>query len=114
MFAVENQPQRLWPPDDVHGESLVSSGSGKPRSELNQFTSENIGGRQPSEASSTTNDSGGPFKTPGVLRIGDSALLRNGRPALPAEKAFAIQIGWRLYRLSGASIMSDGTIDPCL
>lgn len=45
---------------------------------------------------------------PGVLRLKDGLANRNGDCTLPHDKAFSIQIGWRLFRLSGASIMSDG------
>lgn len=107
MFAVDEHAQDLWLADNVQAESLVSGASGQSRSDLNNFTSEVTKGKQPSGPSSIANGKG-PLKTPGVLRTGDAALLRNGQPTLPAEKAFAIQIGWRLFRLSGASIMSDG------
>lgn len=50
---------------------------------------------------------------PGVLR--EQAALKNPLPAnadipsvLPHEKVFPIQIGSELFRLSGASISSDG------
>jgi hypothetical protein len=59
-------------------------------------------------------------KTPATFRIENSAgvkrgILRHGQvdaydmsATLPAEKGFPIQIGSELFRLSGASIMSDG------
>ena len=107
MYAVDSRSQDLWVGDDAQGASLVSSVSGLSKSDFETFTADNVGGKQASSASSMANGKG-PIKTPGVLRTGDAALLRNGQPTLPAEKAFAIQIGWRLFRLSGASIMSDG------
>ncbi len=112
MFATDEHVQEPWLAEDLQGESIVSSVSGQSRSDLDNFTSEIIKGKQPSGTSSVANGKG-PIKIPGVLRTGDAALLRNGQPTLPAEKAFAIQIGWRLFRLSGASIMSDGKPMQC-
>ena len=55
-----------------------------------------------------------PDRIPGVLTIGDPIAYRNGTVVLPNEKAFSIQIGWRLFKLSGASLNSDGTIGVSL
>ena len=110
MFAADNQD--AWLADDAPGGSLVSSVSGNSRSEFDNFASETVPGKQ-SGPPSITNGKGS-LKIPGVLRTGDAALMRNGQSALPAEKAFAIQIGWRLFRLSGASIASDGETSSCL
>lgn len=107
MFSVDNYAQDQWLADDMQGESLVSSVSG--RSDLDNFTTGRVGAKKNSNSPSIANGKG-PVKTPGVLRTGEAALSRNGQPALPAEKAYAIQIGWRLFRLSGASIMSDGRL----
>jgi len=104
MFSVENHMQDTWLADDAQGPSLRSNGSGQSRPELENFTSETVTRKQTPSSSNGK----GPIQTPGVLRTGDAALLRDGQPTLPAEKSFAIQIGWRLVRLSGASIMSDG------
>ena len=112
MFAADGKTQDPWLVDDAQGESMVSSVSGQSRSDLDTFTSKLGKGKEPSVPSSIANGGKGPIKTPGVLRTGDAALLRNGQPTLPAEKAFSIQIGWRLFRLSGASIMSDGKLTP--
>ena len=47
---------------------------------------------------------------------------QDGRSGLPHEKGFPIQVGTELFRLSGASIMSDGqsinrlpvcVVEPC-
>lgn len=108
MYASE---QDLWAGDDAQGGSLVPSLSGA-ASDFENFTSEAVSGKQPAGTSSAANEQRAPIRTPGVLRTTDAALLRNGQTTLPAEKAFAIQIGWRLYRLSGASIMSDGKPIP--
>ncbi|KAL8664237.1 MAG: hypothetical protein Q9202_003187 [Teloschistes flavicans] len=45
----------------------------------------------------------GKFKVPGIVRGGSE---HDGR-RLPDEKGFSIQVGSELYKLSGASIMSD-------
>ena len=108
MLAVDNHRQEMWVGDDVQGGSIASSVSGPSRSEFENFTAQNVGRRKitPSGASSISNGKP-PAKVPGVMRTGD-LLIRNGQSILPHEKAFSIQIGWRLFRLSGASINSDG------
>ena len=45
---------------------------------------------------------------PSILRQRQIEAFRDGKGGLPAEKGFPIQIGSELFRLSGASIMSDG------
>ena len=97
---MNDTAQDLWVGDDTQGGSLLSSASGHSRSEFDNFAAENVRGP----------NGKAPIKTPGVLRTGDMLLTRNGQSALPLEKAFSIQIGWRLFRLSGASIMSDGKL----
>ena len=110
MFAVENHAHDMWIGDDIQGGSIASSISGPSRSDLDNFTAENAGRKKitPSGASSMSNGKGH-IKIPGLMRTGDP-LMRNGRSILPHEKAFSIQIGWRLFRLSGASINSDGKL----
>ena len=44
---------------------------------------------------------------PSILRNHQADTPQEGRPGLPAEKGFPIQIGSELFRLSGTSIMSD-------
>ena len=104
---MDDQTQDLWLADEAQAESLISGTSSRSRSEFDNFTSETAKGKKRTGPPSISNGKA-PIKTPGILRTGDASLLRNGQPTLPAEKAFAIQIGWRLFRLSGASIMSDG------
>lgn len=106
MFSVENDMQDTWLADEAQWPSLLSNASRQSRSELENFTSESVTRKQTPSSSNGK----GPIKTPGVLRTRDAALLRNGQPTLPAEKSFAIQVGWRLFRLSGASIISDGKL----
>ena len=48
---------------------------------------------------------------PGVLRLGPRSASVQGPRSLPDEKGFSIQIGAELFKLSGASIMSDGRFD---
>ena len=110
MLAVDHRAQDMWVGDDAQGGSLASSASGPSRSEFENFTVDHVGRKRitPSLASSASN--GKPTtKIPGVMRSGD-VLMRNGQYTLPHEKAFSIQIGWRLFRLSGASINSDGKL----
>ena len=111
MFSVNTGSQAVWIGDDIQGGSLLSSASGQSRSEFDTFATENVGGKQDPNTTPSQNAKA-TVRTPGVLRAGD-ALLRNGQNILPAEKAFSIQIGWRLFRLSGASIMSDGKLSHC-
>ncbi|KAL8768762.1 MAG: hypothetical protein Q9209_005050 [Squamulea sp. 1 TL-2023] len=49
--------------------------------------------------------------TPGLVRSSASNASQRDLPSLPDEKGFSIQIGSELFKLSGASIMSDGR-DP--
>lgn len=110
MFAVDSQAQDMWVGDDTQGDSIASSVSGPSRSDFENFTSEHVGRRKvtPSGASSTSN--GKPSsKTLGVIRTGD-IMMRHRRSILPHEKAFSIQIGCKLFKLSGASINSDGKL----
>lgn len=47
--------------------------------------------------------------------VGERVILgqqRADKPILPPEKVFSIQIGSKLFRLSGASISSDGQFFP--
>ena len=118
MFSLDRQ-QDLWPPEDVQAGSLVSSASGQSRSEFEAFASaephvaatQAVPSRSPSMQNGSAPSLKAPSRTPTVLKspTGDGVLSRNGPSSnLPAGKAFSIQIGWRLFRLSGASIMSDG------
>ena len=49
----------------------------------------------------------GAGKAPGVLRSPDAPNSASDDFSLPLGKGFPIQIGSELFRLSGASIMSD-------
>ena len=89
---------------------MARSVSDRSKQDLESFTSQAqvAAGKQASEPISTPHDYNISARTPGILPCGDAILYQNGQCPLPAEKAFSIQIGWRLFRLSGASIMSDG------
>ncbi|KAL8992430.1 MAG: hypothetical protein Q9188_007584 [Gyalolechia gomerana] len=52
--------------------------------------------------------SGESSHAPGILRLGQRSSSLHGQRSLPDEKGFSIQIGSELFKLSGASIMSDG------
>lgn len=107
MFSVEHT-QEPWAPEETQGESLVSSTSGQSRSELDNYTGEAIAGNESTHSVSAGNGIQVPFKIPAILRAAEKSRERSGQQSLPPEKAFSIQIGWRPFRLSGASIISDG------
>lgn len=90
----------------ARGDSTVSSMSGQSHSENPR--SRSVG--QDDELASTMSR---PEKieagmTPGVLRARPGFEADDGQHALPHTKGFSIQIGSELFKLSGASIMSDG------
>ncbi|KAL8951604.1 MAG: hypothetical protein Q9222_002430 [Ikaeria aurantiellina] len=47
------------------------------------------------------------LQEPGIVRYGPSSASQSDGRSLPDEKGFSIQIGSELFKLSGASIMSD-------
>lgn len=51
--------------------------------------------------------SGESIVPPGILRLGQRSSSLHSQRSLPDEKGFSIQIGSELFKLSGASIMSD-------
>lgn len=105
MFSVNHNIQDIWLDGDAQGTPILFNETEQTQSGLEDFTSRTVISEQ------TPSSYGkGLIKTPGVLRTGDAQFLRDGQPSLPAERSFAIQIGWRLFRLSGASIMSDGKL----
>lgn len=54
---------------------------------------------------------GGSPNTPGLSRLGQRSASQVDQRSLPDEKGFSIQIGAELFKLSGASIMSDGRFE---
>ena len=59
-------------------------------------------------AAQKSSENGDHSARPSILRARQRDALQEGKAPLPAEKGFPIQIGSELFRLSGASIMSDG------
>ena len=90
----------------TRGGSLVSSTSGLSRGEVEAPKSEIADDENSRRYLIQENRGAG--KTPGVLRSGPGNDGQNGQFPLPPGKGFPIQIGSELFRLSGASIMSDG------
>ena len=85
----------------TRGGSLVSSTSGLSRVEIDFRKPETR-----DNDNTRTQENRGAGRTPGVLRNGQGDDA--SQFALPPGKGFPIQIGSELFRLSGASIMSDG------
>lgn len=61
-----------------------------------------------SSNTSRISENRGAGRTPGVLRTRQGEEMNNGQHTLPHAKGFSIQIGSENFKLSGASIMSDG------
>ena len=64
---------------------------------------------EPQSAAAASENSDLPGR-PNVSRNQRLDAFQDGMGSLPAEKGFPIQIGSELFRLSGASIMSDGLL----
>lgn len=84
----------------VSGSSTRSQGTNEPES--SSKAEENL-----RAAESSLLESMGAGKVPGVLRAPHPEAGSSEEFALPPGKGFPIQIGSELFRLSGASIMSD-------
>lgn len=97
---VDEDTRRSQAGQYARGGSSVSSTSGFSLSKSEAADDENL---RPSQQ-----ENSGAGKTPGVLRLGYGSNAQNGQFTLPPGKGFPIQIGSELFRLSGASIMSDG------
>ena len=115
----------MWAGDEIHDEDALPSASTDPpqtaQLDFNTFTPEAIavasqtatGKRKRGSENTTSSTPNGNNRNnhtptvPGVLRTGAMSFTKATRGSLPAEKAFSIQIGWKLFRLSGASLMSD-------
>lgn len=117
--------QRMSSPTQLPGTGGQRAVETDPRDQLATTTADSI----PSDAASPLGDDvegnggggamvsvapqrGGPNagsnQPPGVLPAGKTSQAPHAQPGLPAEKVFPIQIGSELFRLSGASIASDG------
>lgn len=101
----EEEARRIHMASAPRGGSLMSSATGSIR-----------GGDEPESAGTEGNlrvaeikmlENLGAGRTPGVLRTPQSGDDQNEQFSLPPGKGFPIQIGSELFRLSGASIMSD-------
>lgn len=90
----------------ARGDSTVSSVSGQSRVENHLSRSDGQDDEYISTLSRT--EKKGTGQVPGVLRSRPGFELDDGQHSLPHAKGFSIQIGSELFKLSGASIMSDG------
>ena len=90
----------------ARGGSTVSSTSGQSRGENHLSRSDGQDDDYTSTLSRT--EKKGAAQTPGVLRTRLGFEMDDGQHSLPHAKGFSIQIGSELFKLSGASIMSDG------
>ena len=105
----------MWTGEDIQ-DGAISGSISDSASLFENFTNETVApvSRKETAASSTSSKNGykAPARIPGVLRSGDAEIYRNGEVVLPQDKPFSIQVGWRLFKLSGASLMSDGWLFP--
>lgn len=86
------------------GLSRVSSTSG--HSQTEPFSPEVIDDEMSNTSKRLENRA--PRRVPGILRTRQGDDAQSGQQALPPAKGFSIQIGSENFKLSGASIMSDG------
>lgn len=86
------------------GPSRVSSTSG--HSQTEPFSPEVIDDEMSNISKRPENRA--PPRVPGILRIRQGEDAPSGQQTLPPAKGFSIQIGSENFKLSGASIMSDG------
>ena len=101
----EEEARRIHMASISHGGSLMSNASSRSRGANEQ---ENAGTEANLRiAESKTRENLGAGRTPGVLRTPLSGDDSSEQFSLPPGKGFPIQIGSELFRLSGASIMSD-------
>ncbi len=105
-LEVDEDLRRGQAGQSTRGVSLVSSTSGLSSGEIELPKYEVANGDNSRQSLIQENKGAG--RTPGVLRSGQDNVTQNGQFTLPPGKGFPIQIGSELFRLSGASIMSDG------
>lgn len=103
----DEDPRRLPSGIYTRGDSVVSSASGQSRND-HSFHKSDIADDDFASNTSRRLENRGAGNTPGVLRTRPAGDLQNGQHKLPHAKAFSIQIGSEVFKLSGASIMSDG------
>ena len=87
--------------------SSISGHSRGSRGE-NEIFSSDVPDDELTSSASRRSENQGAGRTPGVLRTRQGDDLYNGQNTLPHTKGFSIQIGSETFKLSGASIMSDG------
>ena len=117
MVSV-NTPERQREEDsrsqadlNTRGGSVISSASAQSRAEHVYSRSDHLDDAFASGMPrKTENREVG--KTPGVVRSRQGEEPPDGQHALPNAKGFSIQIGSEVFKLSGASIMSDGQHAP--
>lgn len=102
----EDETKINQPGSSARGGSTVSSASGQSRGENHLSRSDGQDDEYTSTLSRT--EKKGIVNTPGVLRTRTGFEVDDGQHSLPHAKGFSIQIGSELFKLSGASIMSDG------
>lgn len=105
-LEVDGDPRRGQAGQSTRGVSLVSSTSGLSSGEIELPKYEVANGDNSRRSLNQENRGAG--RTPGVLRSVQGDVTQNDQFTLPPGKGFPIQIGSELFRLSGASIMSDG------
>lgn len=96
---------------NTSGGSVVSSASAQSRTECLYSRSDHLDDTFASGMPrKTENKEAG--KTSEVIRLRQGEEPMDGQYALPNAKGFSIQIGSEVFKLSGASIMSDGQHGP--
>lgn len=101
----EEQARRIHMAAFTRGTSLVSDTSSQSREAAEAKSARMDSSLRAAESILAQNMDAG--KAPGVMRTPNPAEGANDEYSLPLGKGFPIQIGSELFRLSGASIMSD-------
>lgn len=101
----EEQARRIHMAAYTRGTSLVSETSSQSRGAAEAPSANRDYDLRAAESSLL--ESMGAGRVPGVLRTPNMTESASGEFALPLGKGFPIQIGSELFRLSGASILSD-------
>ncbi len=108
----EDEPKKNPFGSFPRGSSAVSSASGQSHGGNSGHRSEG----QDAEFKSawSRSEKAGIETIPGVLRTRPGSESEDGQRTLPHAKGFSIQIGSEVFRLSGASILSDGQYNNCM
>lgn len=94
--------------DGPTGKITDPASSDMPSTSGDDIEAKPVGGAKPAVTQQRARQNGGGLEPPGILQAGKESRASSSVPVLPAEKVFPIQIGSELFRLSGASISSDG------